>query len=308
MIEKKLLDNYKAYGKVLCITNGTIEAYVTVDLGPRIIRFGKVGGQNFMRDERSAFDPMTDRKFTDFFGAGKCWENFGGHRIWASPESYPETYYPDSDPVAYTLTDNGAVFTPNPETEVGLAKTMEIKMSETGADMQVIMSIKNIGTQAKEFSIWGLTVSAQGGDLIVPLNTNDTGLLHNRSISVWPYTDLRDERIYFGNKYVTLHQDKDATTPVKLGFDLNGGTVYYVLNNEVFCKKYETEHPKAYPDNNCSFETYTNNQFIEIESLSTLENVAPGDVSVLTENWSLADLTADVDFHSDESIDAFLNR
>ncbi len=306
MIEKKVLDSYKDYGKVLCITNGTVEAYVTVDVGPRIIRYGKVGGQNFMRDERNAFDPKDDSVFTDFFGAGRSWENLGGHRIWASPEAYPDTYYPDNVPYEYELTDKGAIFTPAAEVETGLAKQLEITMAESGTDMQVAMRIKNISEATKTFSIWGLTVSAQGGDLIIPLNTKDTGLLHNRQMSIWPYTDLRDERIYFGNRYVTVHQDKNASTPLKLGFDLGCGAVYYALNNEVFCKKYKTEHPAAYPDNGCSFETYTCDQFIEVESLSPLKNVASGETSKLVEHWSITDKAVDVDFKNDDSIAAFL--
>ncbi len=307
MIQKNIIENYKDYGKVLCISNGTVEAYVTVDIGPRIIRYGKVGGQNFMRDNRNAFDPKDDTAFTDYFGKGKRWENLGGHRIWTSPESYPETYYPDGDPVQYQLTDTGAVFTPNSETENGFAKQLEIRMAEAGTDMEVEMRIQNISEQSKTFSIWGLTVSAQGGDLIVPLNTNDTGLLSNRHIAVWPYTDLRDPRITFGNRYVTVHQDRTATTPLKLGFDLNGGTVYYVLNGEIFRKQFPTEHPKDYPDGGCSFETYTNNEFIEVESLSPLKSVAAGETVSLCEKWSLLDPAKSADFSSDDSIADFLS-
>ena len=42
MVNVNIIENYKDYGKVVAITNGVIEAYVTVDIGPRIIRFGYV--------------------------------------------------------------------------------------------------------------------------------------------------------------------------------------------------------------------------------------------------------------------------
>lgn len=309
MIEKKIIESYKAYGRVLCLSNGVIEAYVTLDVGPRIIRFGYVGGQNFMRDERSAFAPMEDKEFTNFFGAGTKWENFGGHRIWLSPESYPETYIPDSEPVEYELTENGAVFTPPACKPVGAAFRLELKLDADDANMQVNMQVKNIGDAEKRFAIWGLTVSAQNGTLIVPMNTNDTGLLSNRIISVWPYTDMSDSRIYWGKKYVTLRQDVNAETPIKLGFDLNCGSAYYCLNGEVFCKHYDTEHPDAaYPDGGCSFETYTNDQFIEIESLGRLNNVKPGETVENTESWSLMKQPCETDFRSDSSIDELLSK
>ncbi len=309
MINIKEIESYKDYGKVVSISNGSIEAYVTVDIGPRIIRFGYVGGQNFMQDNRNEVGFKDGEEFENYFGKGKKWENLGGHRIWTSPEAYPETYYPDLTPVSFELTENGAVFTPDAETENGLAKQLEIAMSDTSDEMQVTMRVKNISSENKEFAIWGLTVSSKGGTLIVPMNTNDTGLLANRNISVWPYTDMSDDRIYWGKKYITLRHEADAEHPIKLGFDLNGGTVHYVLGEEIFTKSYETLHPKAkYPDNNCSFETYTCAAFTEVESLGELKNLKPDEASVLTENWKLSKKPCDVDFKNGESIDSFVNK
>lgn len=308
MIKTEIKD-YLNYGKVLCISNGVIETYVTIDVGPRIIRFGYVGGQNIMCDNRAASAPKDDQEFQNFFGLGKKWELLGGHRIWTSPESYPHSYYPDLDPVKYEITENGAVFTPNPETENGLQKQMEIKMDPDDANMHVTMRVTNIAQKAQEFSIWGLTVSATGGTLIVPMNDNDTGLLANRNISVWPYTNLADSRLHFGNRYVTLRQDTNATCALKLGFDLNHAQAYYCLGEDIFRKSYETYHPhENYPDNNCSFETYTCATFTEVESLSPLKKVSPNETVSLTEHWSMHKKPCDIDFNSDESIDNMLGK
>ena len=99
MIKIEELESYKNYGRVLSLSNGVISAYVTLYVGPRIIRFGYLDGQNFMNDDTSNFEPKTDEKYEALFGKGKAWNNFGGHRIWLSPESYPETYYPDDSKV-----------------------------------------------------------------------------------------------------------------------------------------------------------------------------------------------------------------
>ena len=60
----KKIKDYKNYGKVLSLSNGVIEALVTVDVGPRIIRFGFVDGQNIMCDNRSVMAPKEDREKT----------------------------------------------------------------------------------------------------------------------------------------------------------------------------------------------------------------------------------------------------
>ncbi|MBO5222771.1 MAG: hypothetical protein J6C26_10720 [Clostridia bacterium] len=307
MIEIKELADYKDYGRVLSLSNGILEAYVTLDIGPRIIRFGFVGGQNFMRDDRTALGSLTDERFEAYFGAGKAWENLGGHRIWLSPESYPETYYPDLNPVEYTVDGNIISFGPPEETENGIQKYLEIILPEEDASMAVTMGAMNVGNKPQRFALWGLTVCAQDGTEIIPMNTDDTGLLSNRTIEVWPYTNLADPRVKWFNKYVTLTQDPTAETPFKLGFDLKNGEVHYLRNGELFTKSFDTYHPDAiYPDHNCSFETYTNKEFIEIESLSPLCDVIPGGLLELTEVWSLTKIP-EGDPTTEEGIDALLN-
>lgn len=309
MVKVGVIESYKDYGKCICISNGVIEAYVTVDLGPRIIRFGFVGGQNFMCDRRVALGGRCSQEYTDFFGEGKKWESFGGHRIWLSPESYPETYTPDDRAVEYEITENGAIFKAQDDVEIGAAKTLEIKIDKDDANMQVTMRVKNIAEREKEFSVWALSVCAENGTLVIPMNTNDTDLLPNRIVSVWPYTDMSDDRIYWGKKYVTVRQDTKAEEPIKLGFDLNCGTAFYVRGNEVFCKNYETKHPVAkYPDGGCSFETYTNEHMLEFETLSELKTVKTGEENVLVENWSIAKTDYKADFKNDSSIDELLTK
>lgn len=190
MVSVKEIEAYKDYGKCVCITNGVIEAYVTVDIGPRIIRFGHTGGRNILCSNRKAFGPKDDKVFTDYYGEGKHWENLAGHRIWVSPESYPETYYPDLEAVTYEKTEYGAIFTPNPEKENGVAKSLEIKMDSDDTNMQITMRVKNISDKPKDFAVWGLSVSEKGGTLVIPMNENDTGLLPNRIVSVWGHTRI----------------------------------------------------------------------------------------------------------------------
>ena len=309
MVKVNIIDNFKKYGKCVSISNGVIEAYVTVDLGPRIIKFGYVGGQNILNDNREEFAPKTDAAYEELFGKGRAWESFGGHRIWVTPESYPATYTPDDKPVSFTVNGDSVVFTAEDDTEVGIAKTMTVKMDPDDANMTVKMNVKNISGAKKDFAVWAISVCAAGGSLVIPMNTNDTGLLHNRSISVWPYTDLSDPRIRFGKNYAVVSQDTNATTPIKLGFDLNGGVTYYVLGDDIFSKRYDARHGQLpYPDENCSFETYTNDVMIEVETLSDVKTVENGGSHELLEFWSLTKKPCEVDFSSDKLIDEMLSK
>lgn len=46
----------------------------------------------------------------------------------------------------------------------------------------------------------------------------------------------------------------------------------------------------VYPDFNVSVEIYTNNLFLELETLGPLKRVAPGEVNTHTELWSVIEV------------------
>ena len=306
MITYKEIKSYKDFGRVLEIENGVIKAAVTLDIGPRIIFFGFIGGQNIMCDNRELLGGRTDSAYTKLFGEGKKYEKLGGHRIWAAPEEWPLTYTPDDMTVSYTKTANGAIFTSDASKNAGFYKTLEIIMDSDDANMQVKMKIKNLTDKTRNYAIWALTVSTTGGTLILPMNNDNTDLLPNRVISVWPYTDIKDTRYALSDNYAVIKNTPEEK-PMKLGFDLKRGNSYYFVRGDVFRKEFDTFHDKKpYVDNGCSFETYNCGDFIEIETLSPIELVASKGEIEYTEVWSLYKCE-NPDFSSDAAIDKTIN-
>lgn len=308
MIKIEEINNYKDFGKVLLISNGIIESVITLDVGPRIVKFGFTDGQNILQANRNSYGSLIadDEEYQKYFGEGKFWELLGGHRIWTSPESYPETLYPDLDAVEYQTIDNGAIFTPDAETENGLQKQMIVTMSNDGANMNVGMRIINISDEEKTYAVWGITVCENGGKLIIPMNTNDTGRTPNRTAAFWPYTNMGDDRFIFGKKYVSILPNSQSDA-MKIGFNLNNSKTYYKLGEDVFIKSYPVNtNSTSYPDNGCTFETYSNSLYIEVESLGELKTVKPTEALELTETWSLKKSDFVFDSYDDSSIDEFV--
>lgn len=306
MVNKEFIE-FKNYGRCIKLSNGIIEVIATLDVGPRIISFGFIGKENIMNTEKDKLAPIDGEGFDKHFYKGAAWNNYGGHRLWASPEKSPNTYYPDCEPVEYTVTDSGVILTPPPQNANCLQMQVELIMSDNKPTMDVKHSMTNIADKEQDLALWALSVSAQDGVLIIPLNTNDTGLLHNRMISVWPYTDISDDRVFYGKKYITLRQDRNATTPMKFGFDLNKGETYYVLGNSVFYKKYYPNHPEGrYPDGGVSMETYNCDLFIEIETLSEQKVMAPGSTETHLETWTMLEKPQELNEKDNDSIDAFV--
>jgi hypothetical protein len=52
-------------------------------------------------------------------------------------------------------------------------------------------------------------------------------------------------------------------------------------------KQARADPSRTYPDFGCAFETFTNNEFLEIETLSPLTKVLPDQAAEHVETWTL---------------------
>jgi hypothetical protein len=104
---------------------------------------------------------------------------------------------------------------------------------------------------------------------------------------MWAYTNLADPRWTFTRKYMALRQDPNNHDAQKLGLFNADTWAVYLLNGEAFVKSAQANPAAMYPDFGCSFETFTNNEFLEMETLGPLAKVSPGHVAEQVEHWSL---------------------
>src|SRR3954469_2857709 len=109
------------------VTNGEIELIVTSDVGPRIIRFGFVGGQNLFKEFADQMGKTGEEKF----------QLRGGDRVWKAPEDPLATWAPDNVPVEITPTAAGLVARAPIEPLTNLQKEIEISMSPSGTSVAV---------------------------------------------------------------------------------------------------------------------------------------------------------------------------
>ena len=295
------VDEYKNFGKCVCVSNGVVEAYATIEIGPRIIRFGFVGGKNIMLNDVERIHTTQDETFDNYYYKGAAWRNYGGHRLWVAPEATPDTYYPDCNPVAYEIMPNGVKLTPPPQLENGVQTAMQLEMSEDGK-LKVTHFVTNISKKDKVMSPWALTVLDHCGVEIIPNNTVDTGLLPNRKLIAWAYTNLADERLYLGEKFITLCQDPQVEPAFKLGLDNHSGMAMYIIDDTLFINRYNHNKSAEYEDFGCSFETYTNYDILEMETLGEKQCVKPGETSTHIENWELHKAPAKFDVRNDDAI------
>jgi hypothetical protein len=104
---------------------------------------------------------------------------------------------------------------------------------------------------------------------------------------MWAYTNLADKRWTFTRKYLALRQDPNNAEAQKLGLFNRDTWAAYLLNGEAFVKRTTADSTQTYTDFGCSFETFTNNEFLEIETLGPLTKVSPGQTVAQVEGWTL---------------------
>ncbi len=162
-----------------------------------------------------------------------------------------------------------------------------------GADgsIQVVHRLRNANTSPRTVAPWALTMMAPGGTAVTafpPRGTHPQALQPANPLVMWAYTNFSDPRWQFTEKYLVLRQDPQATSPVKAGLWNRNTWQAYLLGSDLFVKSTTAaQGSAAYPDMGCSLETFTNRDFLEMETLGPLEAAPPGGAITHTERWSL---------------------
>lgn len=271
---------YRGWHNCYRISNGEVDLVVTTDVGPRIIRYGFVGGPNLFKE----FEEQMGK------GGEATWQPRGGHRLWIAPEDPVLSYALDNEPIHAVIKGDAIELTGGTEKETGLEKQILVRLAPAGSDVEVVHRIANRASKPRELAPWSLTMMAQGGVAIVafpPRGTHPKDLLPTNPLVMWAFTDFSDKRWQFTKKYLLLRQDPGNSSPQKTGLFHRDTLGAYLLGTELFIKRAAAQDVRKQPDFGCSFETFTNEQFLELETLGEVSNVRPGATVAHTEHWSL---------------------
>lgn len=261
------------------ISNGLVDLVITLDVGPRVIRFGYTDGENCFK----VYDEQLGKT------GGDSWRIYGGHRLWHAPEHTFRTYYPDNSPVEVSSTDGTVKFTPPTEITTHIQKTIEITLHPSQAQVTVKHRLENVGAWDVTLAPWALSVMAPGGVAVLPLpprGKHATDLLPTGGLSLWSYTQMNDPRWTWGGQYILLRSNTEGT-PQKIGAVAPDGWLAYIRDGVMFVKRAAYDASGQYPDNNSNVELFTNDEMLELETLGHMTSLVPGGVVEHTETWSL---------------------
>jgi hypothetical protein len=276
----------------LVIRNAGVEVLITLDVGPRILRFGPVDGPNLFKE------------FPDQLGKSgeTVWCPRGGHRLWTAPEDH-YSYALDNSPVDYgVISDEEAEVFQTADKQHGLQKSIRVGIDDHGV-VTVRHVLRNLTDLPVPYSPWSLSVMDTGGVAVIPrpplgqhpaetlppntLASNPADYLSDHSLTLWGYTNLNDPRFTFGPEFWYVRQDPQATAATKFGLYHTAGWVGYQNHGYVFIKSAALTPEATYPDRNSNFELYTDKNILELETLAPQVPIPPQGESVHYETWLL---------------------
>ena len=277
------------------LRNNSLSLLVTQSVGPRIISLSLRGEANMLA---SLPDLTVDRP------DGRTFRFYGGHRLWHAPEHMPRTYGIDDSPVEIIPILNGLSVTQPIEPEFGIQKSLRIELAGDQPKVTITHTLTNHNSWTVECAPWAITQFKTGGVAILPLNRADTGLLPNRSLALWSYTDISSSCLRWGREHLWLHAG--MTSPFKIGFANPRGWMAYALNGILFVKRAEYQASAQYYDFGSSSECYCCDSFLELETLAPITILRPGAAVSHIETWELYKTGASIE--SEQEINALLQN
>lgn len=256
---------------------------IATDVGPRILYVAS--------SERSDFNLFGVLPDAGVQTAEGFWHIYGGHRLWSSPEAKPRSYSMDDRPVEIEVGDDGVTIHGNPEVANSIRKEITIK-SFSGSGVQVVHVIENMARWPIRLGCWALSAMRKNGFAVIPLRSSkvdEEGLLPDRHVSIWPYTDLSNERVTFTRDYVFVRQNPRIEKPFKIGTLANPWWTAYWVDGMAFVKQFSHENGE-HPDFGCSVEVYTNADMLELETLGPLKTLNPSERVQHTETWRILEV------------------
>ena len=263
------------------LSNDAVEVIVTTAIGPRVIRYGFIGGDNLLGE-------VPDASVKTALGEWKPW---GGHRLWTAPEDMPRSYSPDNGPVEATVTGATVRLVQPIEPQTGIVKELTVTLAETGTGVTIGHRLTNRSLWSVDVAPWALTIMNAGGTILIPQEpyaSHDDALLPVRSLTMWAYTDLSDPRWSLGPKYIRLRTDTRARrlTEDRRRQQTRLGRLRQKRRS---CSSSATPGTRARPTRTTASTPRPTRPaaFIELETLGPMATLPPGGSVTHEEQWSL---------------------
>lgn len=259
------------------LENAVLRLLVTRSVGPRVISLSLNGGDNLLAELPNYTTRRPD---------GSEYHFYGGHRLWYAPENMPRTYVLDDAPVDISPREGGFLVTQPIEVETGIEKSLLLTLVDDKPQVILRHNIANHNLWPVDCAPWAITQLKTGGVAVLPQTQLQTDILPNRAFALWPYSQVADPQVHWGDRYILIHAEKQAGA-FKIGYPNELGWLAYWNAGTLFVKRAAYDPARSYYDYQSSSECYCNHHFIELETLGPTCTLEPGASVTHVETWEL---------------------
>ena len=284
------------------LSNGTVTVIVVPAIGSRVMEYN-VGTERLLwaNEEELGRTYAAARNEQE-----RVWHNFGGYKVWPAPQ---RDWGGPPDPLGSSLdggrwtgritsagSDGPAVrlVSPADRQVTGLQITRDLTLSAEGTEVRVTETFTNLSRRKITWSIWDVTqlpglVDAGGGPtgkarVCVPLNP-DTRIRGGYWTSPGQ-TETEQYRTTDDGRLLEVTYLKQAG---KVFADSRAGWVAYTDDERglTYVKRFGVDPTAQYPDDGATVEVYTSAglPYLEMEVVSPLRELAPGESFSFAESW-----------------------
>lgn len=264
----------------LRLSNGRISAWLTEEVGLRLIGLALTDSSNLLAELPQAIIPVE---------GGPDYKLRGGHRLWYGPEDPALTYLPDDQPVETKVEAEYLEQRQPVDQSTGIQKSWRVALSPAAAKLTIEHEFTNTGQEPIRLAPWAITMLKPGGVAILPLPSEPSdshGLQPNRQIVLWPYTPVGSEFIEWRDDAIFVRADMKSNA-LKIGAPNPAGWLAYLYKEFLFVKWADYDAGADYIDKGASSQLYCSPDVIELETLGPLLTLAPGQRVEHRETWSL---------------------
>lgn len=291
----------------LKMTNGIVTVITVPDIGGRTMVYD-LNGRPLLYTNPKEYGQVyevtsqpEDRK----------WHNWGGYKVWPAPQ---KNWGGPPDPLGSTL-DGGRwtgeilsaegskvairLTSPEDKTVTGLQMSRILTLFRGSSRVQVEQTFKNVSDKPVQWSVWDVTqvpgalsegeTFTEEARVYFPLNPKSR---HPQGYEVQG-GDQKSQQ-WLPNVAPGIMGVQYLGETGKIGADSQGGWIAYANQRHqlVYVKTFQVETGEqiAYPDNGSTVEVYTSGDspYMEVEVLSPLQELQPGESYTFTENWYAA--------------------
>ena len=276
-------EEYHGWSGVYRLSNGTVDLVFVPRIG-RIMRYGYVGERNVLWENTALAG-----KTTDLSRLGADWQNYGGDKLWPSPQSkwgWPPDPTSDSGPQTVRVTPNRHLLVTGPASlKYGVRFQREIALNPTGTGVTIRNTMTNSGASPVEWGVWEVaqTDDPEGTGFAAAAKTS-----FPQGYKLFGDQIPPDGQVTLNRGVVMIRRRADRSA--KIGTRSPDGRIESRWGALRFRISGDFPKSDAYPDDGCAQEIYTSddpNRYVEMELLGPVRKLRAGAASALVTHWSL---------------------